>query len=65
MMDNKAAVKRSVIQLQRDFGNVLPIEEIVRANPEVEEEDIMKALDELKEDGLVTILDEDSIQVNI
>ena len=61
----KSAVKRSVLQLQRDFGNVIPVEEIVKINPEVSEEEIMQALEELKEEGLVSMLDEESIQVNI
>ena len=64
-MDNKSTVKRSVLQLQRDFGNVIPVEEIIRANPEVSEEEVIQALDELKSEGLVSILDEESIQVNI
>ncbi len=64
-MGNKSLVKISVLQLQRDFGNVIPIEEIIKINPEVSEEEIMQALDELKGDGLVTMLDEESIQVNI
>ncbi len=64
-MGNKSLVKRSVLQLQRDFGNVIPIEEIIKINPEVSEEEIMQALDELKGEGLVTVLDEESIQVNI
>ena len=64
-MGNKSLVKRSVLQLQRDFGNVIPIEEIIKINPEVSEEEVMQALDELKGEGLVSILDEESIQVNI
>ena len=64
-MANKSLVKRSVLQLQRDFGNVIPIEEIIKVNPEVSEEEIMQALDELKSEGIVSILDEESIQVNI
>ena len=47
-MGNKSLVKRSVLQLQRDFGNVIPIEEIIKVNPEVSEEEVMQALDELK-----------------
>jgi len=65
MENNKSLVKRSVLQLQRNFGNAIPIEEIIKINPEVSEEEIMQALDELKNDGLVSLLDEESIQVNI
>ena len=65
MENNKSLVKRSVLQLQRNFGNVIPIEEIIKVNPEVSEEEIMQALDELKNEGLVSLLDEESIQVNI
>lgn len=65
MENNKSLVKRSVLQLQRNFGNVIPIEEIIKINPEVSEEEVMQALDELKNDGLVSLLDEESIQVNI
>ena len=63
-MDNKAVIKRSVIELQRNFGNIIPIEEIITANVEVEKEDVIKALDDLKQEGLINVLDEDSIQVN-
>ena len=65
MENNKSLVKRSVLQLQRNFGNVIPVEEIIKVNPEVSEEEIMQALDELKNEGLVSLLDEESIQVNI
>ena len=65
MENNKSLVKRSVLQLQRDFGNVIPIEEIIKINPEVSQEEVMEALEELKNEGLVSLLDEESIQVNI
>ena len=63
-MDNSSVVKRSILQLQRDYGNVFPIEEIVRSNPEVTKEDILKALDDLTSKGIVSMLDDETIQVN-
>ena len=63
-MDNTSIVKRSVLQLQREYGNVFPIEEIVRSNPEVSKEDILKAIDDLKAKGIGSLLDDETIQVN-
>ncbi len=65
MIDKKSEVKKTILKLQREFGNVFEISDILGANPEVNDEDVMKALNELEEDGLVTIIDEDSIQVNV
>jgi len=63
-MVDKTAIKRSVIELRKEFGNVFPLEELITANPEMHEEDILMALSELEEDGIIT-LDDGSIQVNI
>ena len=65
MTDNKPVIKRTVIKLQREFGTVFPIEEILNENPDVSKEEVIMALDELEEEGLVTMLDKDSLQVNV
>lgn len=61
----KPDVKRSLIELSREFGNVLPVEQLFEANPEISREEIMTALDELKGEGFITEIDNDSIQVNM
>jgi hypothetical protein len=64
-MDNKSEVKKSVLQIQKDFGRVFPIAEIFAANPEINEDDVRSALEDLVGDGIVSVLDDDTIQVNV
>ena len=61
----KAEVKRSLLKLSREFGKVLPVEQIKSDNPEVTGEDIITILEELRGEGIITLLDEETIQVNI
>jgi len=59
-----AAVKRSLIELEKDFGKVIPIQEIVNLNMEYSEEEIISVIEEMKSEGLVTEVDKDTIELN-
>ena len=63
-MVDKARIKRTIIQLQRAFGSIIPLEELYSLNVEEDREDIHSVLKELEKDGFIDFLDEDSVKVN-
>ncbi|MBN2422781.1 hypothetical protein JXB41_06130 [Candidatus Woesearchaeota archaeon] len=65
MVDIKTKINRIVVQLARDQGEVIPIEEIVALAEGNEKDAVLDALQELVEEGIISFIDGDTVQFNM
>lgn len=65
MKENMVAVKRIVLNLRRDVGNVLELDEIIRlgSDEDIPRKDVMDAIKSLEGDGMIKFLDGSTIEV--
>ena len=65
MVECYPSVKRLVINMAKNYGEVLQIDKIKNNCEEFSEEEVMKSIKELEGEGIVTFLGKESIQVII
>ncbi|MBN1502225.1 hypothetical protein JW930_01665 [Candidatus Woesearchaeota archaeon] len=65
MDSTKTKVNRVILQLAKEFGNIIPVVEIHRILPEIDTKKIHKAISDLQDEGLVSRIDKQTIQVNL
>ncbi|MBD3203781.1 hypothetical protein GF327_05775 [Candidatus Woesearchaeota archaeon] len=65
MDNNKARVRKIIIKLGKEQGEVIPISEIVLLAEEIDEKIVMETIDELEQDGFVSYLNKESIELNM
>jgi hypothetical protein len=65
MNENLIAVKRIVLGLRREIGNVIEVDEIIRmgADEDIPKKDVITAIKSLEGDGMVKFLDSSTIEV--
>ena len=65
MKENIVAVKRIVLNLRREIGNIIELEEIVRLgiDENISKKDVMTAIKSLESDGMIKFLDGSTIEV--
>jgi hypothetical protein len=65
MKEELIAVKRVILNMRREVGNVLEIDEIVRmcADEDLSRKDVMVAISSLESEGMVKFLDSSTIEV--
>jgi len=65
MKENIVAVKRIILTLRREVGNVLELDEIIRLSfdEDIAKKDVMTAIKSLESDGMIKFLDPSTIEI--
>jgi len=65
MKEELIAVKRIILNMRQEIGNILEVDEIIRtgADEDIARKDVMTAIKSLESDGMVKFLDPSTIEV--
>jgi len=66
MDEKKQAVKRHIMELRKNFGDIIAIDELLKlgVRDNIGKEEVGEAIKSLEEEGIIRIIDDDSIEVN-
>ncbi len=65
MDEDIQTVKRIILKLRKEFGNIININEVVSLSVEenISRKDVMKAIETLETEGIIIYIDKDTIEV--